>query len=85
MVKVSVFYPGGDGKHFDMKYYCEKHIPMVQKLCGAPLRGVAVEGGVSGMMPGSPAPYLAMGHLLFESVAAFQAIQPVIQISEVKL
>jgi uncharacterized protein (TIGR02118 family) len=49
----------------------EKHIPMVQRLLGSPLRGVAVEEGIAGAIPGSPPTYLALGHLYFESVNAF--------------
>jgi uncharacterized protein (TIGR02118 family) len=73
MIKVSVFYPNGEGKHFDMAYYCEKHMTLVQRLCGAPLKGMAVEHGVSGMATGSPAPFIAMGHLYFDSAEAFQS------------
>jgi uncharacterized protein (TIGR02118 family) len=73
VIKVSVFYPRGEGKHFDIEYYCGKHIPMVQKLCGSALRGVSVERGLSGMAAGSPAPYLAMGNLLFDSIEDFQS------------
>lgn len=72
MIKVSVFYPNGEGSTFDMAYYCKKHIPMVQKLLGAALKGVAVEEGLGGMLPGSPPAYLALGHLIFESLDTFQ-------------
>jgi uncharacterized protein (TIGR02118 family) len=72
MIKVSVMYPNQHGAHFDMSYYCTKHIPMVQQLLGTALKNVAVEEGIAGMAPGSPAPYLALGHLYFESIAAFQ-------------
>jgi len=72
MIKVSVLYPNGEGKTFDMAYYCEKHIPMVQQMGGPAIKGVAVEQGIGGATPGSPPAYLAMGHLLFESVEAFQ-------------
>ncbi|PYT80620.1 MAG: EthD family reductase [Acidobacteria bacterium] len=103
MIKVTVVYPNNQGSHFDMSYYCNKHIPLVQRLLGPALRGVAVEQGISGGVPGSAAPYLAIGQLQFDSVEAFQSafgphaeeimgdvpnytnIQPVIQISEVKL
>ena len=103
MIKVSVFYANGEGKHFDIAYYCQKHMKLVQQLCGAPLKGMAVEHGVSGMVAGSAAPFLAMGHLYFESAEAFQAafgphlneimndvpkytnVQPMVQISEVKM
>ena len=72
MVKVSVFYPNEMGTRFDMDYYCAKHIPMVRQLLGAALKNVAVEEGIAGMTPGSSATYIALGHLYFESVAAFQ-------------
>ncbi len=73
MIKVSVFYPNEKGKNFDMEYYCNKHIPMVQQKLGAALKGGAVEQGLSGVEPGSRATYIAMGHLYFDSVEAFQA------------
>ena len=103
MIKVSVFYPNEEGKKFDMEYYCNKHIPMVLEKLGDACRGVTVEQGLGGVQPGSPAIYIAMGHLLFESIEAFQAafgphakgimgdmpnytdVQPLIQISEVKM
>ena len=72
MIKVSVLYPNGEATKFDMTYYINHHMPMVQRLLGATLKGVSVEQGISGEEPGSPAPYIATGHLLFESVAAFQ-------------
>jgi uncharacterized protein (TIGR02118 family) len=73
MIKVSVFYPAGPDTKFDMRYYVERHIPMVQRLVGSALKGVTVEQGISGMEPGSPATYTAMGNLLFDSVASFQS------------
>ncbi len=72
MIKVSVFYPNNEGSKFDMDYYCKSHIPMVQAKLGAALKGVSVEQGVGGPEPGSRATYVAMGHLLLDSVEAFQ-------------
>lgn len=72
MVKVSVFYPNRKHTKFDIEYYCKHHIPMVQQLVGSALKGVGVDAGISGEEPGSTAPYAAIGHLLFESVQAFQ-------------
>ena len=71
MVKVSVFYPNRPGSHFDMSYYCAKHIPMVQRLLGKTLKSVAVEEGIAGATPGSAPTYVAIGHLCFESVDEF--------------
>ena len=72
MIKVSAFYPNGEGKKFDMDYYLNTHIPMVQEKCGASIKGGGVEKGLSGVEPGSAATYIAMSHLLFDSVEAFQ-------------
>lgn len=73
MVKVSVLYPNRAETKFDMAYYLNHHIPLVQRLLGSALKGVSVEHGISGEEPGSASPYVATGHLLFDSVQAFQA------------
>ena len=72
MIKVSVMYPNNEGSTFDMTYYCETHMPMVRQKLGAALKDVAVDQGIGSDEPGSPPPYLALCHLLFESVEAFQ-------------
>jgi uncharacterized protein (TIGR02118 family) len=72
MIKVSVLYPGGAGKTFDMAYYLATHMPLVQEKLGAVLKSMAVEEGLAGGEPGAPPTYVAMGHLYFDSVAAFQ-------------
>src|SRR4030042_353790 len=72
MIKVSAFYPNEEGKKFDMRYYYNKHIPMVQQKLGSACKRVAVEQGLGGAGPGSRATYMAMGHLYFDSVEAFQ-------------
>ena len=73
MIKVSVFYANGEGKSFDMDYYCNKHMPLVQLHCGDALKTISVEQGLSGAAPGSAPAYLAMGHLFFDSIEAFQS------------
>ena len=73
MIKVSVLYPNLEGSRFDMDYYCNTHIPLVQNKLGTAVKGVAVEQGLSGAAPGSRATYVALGHLLFDSVEAFHA------------
>ena len=83
MIKVSVLYPNGAGATFDMPYYVNSHMPMVGRLLGNALKGMAIDEGLGGMTPGSPAPYLGMCHLLFNSVedfgAAFAQHGPAIQ------
>lgn len=103
MIKLSVLYPNNEGSKFDMDYYCSSHMPMVQEKLGAAVKGMAVEQGLRGGEPDSRPAYVAMGHLYFDSVDAFEAafgpnaeeilgdipnytdIQPVIQLSEVKI
>ena len=71
-IKVSVLYPDGEGKTFDMDYYCSKHVPMVAELLGDAVIGATVEKGLAGGEPDSTATYQAMGNLYFESVEMFQ-------------
>jgi uncharacterized protein (TIGR02118 family) len=73
MVKVSVLYPNTAGCKFDMTYYLTKHMPMVQQKLGTACKSIAVEQGIAGGAPGTPATYVAMGHLYFDSTDAFQA------------
>jgi uncharacterized protein (TIGR02118 family) len=73
MIKVSVLYPNGDGKTFDMDYYCNRHVPMVLDTLGDAVKGATVEKGLQGGEPGSVATYHAMGNLYFETVDAFEA------------
>ena len=73
MIKISVLYPNSDGAKFDMSYYCTSHMPMVNRLLGSSVKGMGVDQGIGGFGPGSLAPFVAVGHLMFDSVEAFQA------------
>jgi len=72
MIKVSVLYPNGEGKTFDIDYYCHKHVPLVAGLLGEAVKGATVEKGLGGAAPGSPATYAAMGNLYFETMQSFE-------------
>lgn len=72
MIKICVFYPNGEGKNFDMDYYCNKHVPMVAGLLGDAVKGAAVEKGIGSGEPGTPALYASIGNLYFESMEAFE-------------
>ena len=72
MIKVSVFYPNSPGAKFDMNYYTTQHMPMVQQKI-ASCRGIGAEQGLAGGSPGTAATYIAIGHLLFDSVEAFES------------
>ena len=73
MIRVSVFYPNENGSRFDMTYYLERHMPMVQSKLGKACRRIEVDQGLAGGTWKSAPPYAAIGHLFFDSVEAFQA------------
>lgn len=98
MIKLSVMYPKVEGLRFDMDYYRESHIPMMQRLIGERLQGFSIDRAATG--PNLPASYAVIANLLFEAVETMQAalaehgptlmadipkytnVQPVIQVSE---
>jgi uncharacterized protein (TIGR02118 family) len=73
MIRVTVLFPRTNDSHFDMDYYLSKHVPMttgkLQSL-GFPVKAV-VDQGLS-TLTGEPAPYAAIGHLLFEKMEDLQ-------------
>ncbi len=71
-IKVSVLYPSGEGKNFDMEYYSNQHVALLVKLLGEAIVGATIEAGLGGAVPGAPPPFVAMGNLYFESMDAFQ-------------
>ncbi len=75
MVRISILYPNTESARFDLDYYLERHMPLSIKLLGAHpgYRGVTVERGLGGTVPGSQPAYLAMCHFLFSSVEDFLA------------
>jgi uncharacterized protein (TIGR02118 family) len=48
-------------------------MPLVQRTLRPALKGMAVDKGLAGGAPGSTPAYVAVGHLLFDSVTDFQA------------
>ncbi|MEQ8714348.1 MAG: EthD family reductase [Cyclobacteriaceae bacterium] len=72
MIKVTILYPNGDGKTFDMDYYANKHMPMVATLLGESMKFFAIDEGVSGRTPDEPMPYLAIGYLYFDKLSDYQ-------------
>lgn len=70
-IKVSILYPSGDGKYFDIDYYANQHVSMVSGLLGDAIIGASVEKGLGGGT-GEKAPFEAVGNLYFESLDSFQ-------------
>ena len=71
-IKVSVLYPTGEGKHFDMDYYSHQHVALLVRLLGDSIKGATIEKGLGGGAPGEKPTYEAMGNLYFESMESFQ-------------
>ncbi|HEY4193916.1 MAG TPA: EthD family reductase [Mucilaginibacter sp.] len=72
MIKVTVLYPAGDDKKFDMDYYSNKHIPMIKGLLAGALKLTEIDKGIGGGAPGAPAPFVMICYLYFDSVADYQ-------------
>lgn len=73
MIKISVMYPYQEGARFDHDYYRDQHMPLVQTLMGEHCKGWSVDQGLGGAAPDSPPLYIAMCHILCESMDAFEA------------
>jgi uncharacterized protein (TIGR02118 family) len=72
MIKLSVMYPHGEGKFFNMDFYSYQHAKLVTSSLGDALKGFSVEAGLGGMAPGSTAPYVAIATMYFDSLESFQ-------------
>ncbi|MFZ3084772.1 EthD family reductase [Rhodoferax ferrireducens] len=75
MVKISILYPNSKGSRFDLSYYSQTHMPMAIDLLGTHtgFKGVSVEHGLGGAIPGTEATYVAMCHYHFDAVESFMA------------
>ena len=79
MTRISIMYPNTPGSRFDFSYYLDTHMPLSIALLGGcrGYKGVSVERGMGGPVPGSQAAYTAMCHYLFDSVEDFlEAFMP---------
>lgn len=65
MIKLSVLYPAGDGVTFDMDYYKDKHMAIVQRTLNP--SKIEIDQGVDGQ------PFVAVGHLFWDSMEDMQA------------
>jgi len=73
MIHTATLYPNGEGKTFDMDYYLNKHIPLIKSLIGDSVKIISIDKGLSSnYSPDSPVPYLAIGHMYFETMSALQ-------------
>ncbi|HMQ08744.1 MAG TPA: EthD family reductase [Saprospiraceae bacterium] len=71
LYKVSILYPNGEGKTFDMNYYVDKHMPMVARCIGKNLSFYEIDRGISGRTVNDPVPYLAIGSFYVKDIAEY--------------
>lgn len=73
LIKVSIMYPAGEGKTFDMDYYETKHMPMVAGFLGDNLVKYTIERALASGIPNQPLPYVAIGTFYVKNLPDYQA------------
>jgi uncharacterized protein (TIGR02118 family) len=73
MIRVTVLYPNKPGAKFNYAYYANQHMKMENEKFG-PMGLVKseIDKGIGGMGAGAQPPYVAIGHLVFNSIEDFQ-------------
>jgi uncharacterized protein (TIGR02118 family) len=71
MIRLTVMYPDSEDAYFDMDYYLNTHIAMVQEKCGPAVTECSVETGLGGAAPGAPAPYRVIARICVDSMDDF--------------
>jgi uncharacterized protein (TIGR02118 family) len=73
MIRATVMYANKPGAKFDFDYYTTKHMKLVHEKFGPfGLVKTEAEKGLAGGAPGAPAPYVAIGHMVFNSIDDLQ-------------
>jgi uncharacterized protein (TIGR02118 family) len=71
MIKVTILYPNGDDKSFDMDYYEKKHMPMVAGFLGNNLKFYEIDKVIAGRTPNEKLPFLAVGYFYINDLAEY--------------
>ena len=74
MIRVSILYPNKEGSKFDHEYYGNNHFQLVRdRLEPLGLLRLGYDKGLGGLAPDSPAPYVAVGYLEFNTIEELQS------------
>lgn len=65
-------YPQTPGARFDLDYYVNQHIPMCRKFAEGLGMEFQVDQGIGTIIPGAPAPFVAMAVVTAPSLEALQ-------------
>jgi uncharacterized protein (TIGR02118 family) len=71
MIKVTILYPNGEDKTFDMDYYEKKHMPMVAGFLGKNLKFYEIDKGISGRTANDKAPFAAIGYFYVSDITEY--------------
>ncbi len=71
MFKVTILYPDGENKTFDMDYYEKKHMPMMAGFLGNNLEFYEIDKGIAGRTANDKAPFVAVGYFFIADVAEY--------------
>jgi uncharacterized protein (TIGR02118 family) len=73
MIKVSVMYPSRPEARFDHDYYRKTHLPLIKSRMGMALKYYTIDKGLADREGKPPGAYVAMCHLLCDSVQAYHS------------
>jgi uncharacterized protein (TIGR02118 family) len=71
MIRMTVMYPNADDAYFDMDYYRNSHIPLVEERCEGAIKSCSVAQGLGEAEMGSEPPYVVITYLDVESMDDF--------------
>lgn len=72
MIKLSIMYRNEPGIRFDLDYYRDKHLPMIQSRLGKALVSYTLDKGLMAIPDTNPPEFVAIASLYFDSVQAFE-------------
>lgn len=73
MIKLIAYYKNLEDKKFNLDYYLNSHLPMIERLSGDGLKKISIDKGLAGGQPGTKPFYLLVAHLYFENMDTFQS------------
>lgn len=71
LFKITILYPNGDDKTFDMDYYEKKHMPMVAGFLGKNLKFYEIDKVISGRTASDKPTFVAVGYFYVKDVAEY--------------
>jgi len=77
-IKASILFQGGEDEIFDMDYFLDKHVSLMNKALENSIKHFTIEKGISGGAPGSMAPYIAIVEIYFSGMEMLNNTLPLL-------